>query len=93
MKITARNLLRHELIGLKVRVKDSTDPGLKGLKGEVVDETMKTLTIRKGERKLMLPKSNTRFAFSINGREVTVEGKVLAGRPEERLKVKKRIWL
>lgn len=93
MRITARNLLRHELIGLKVRVTDSTDPGLKGVEGEIVDETMKTLTIKKGDRRLMVPKSNTRFAFSINGREVTVEGRALAGRPEERVKMKRRIWL
>jgi ribonuclease P protein subunit POP4 len=93
VRITARNLLRHELIGLKVKVKDCTHPGLRGLEGEVIDETMKTLTIRKGKRRLMVPKSNARFAFSISGGEVIVNGRVLAGRPEERLKMKRRIWL
>ncbi len=43
MKITPRNLLKHELIGLLVEVIDSSHKGFVGISGIVVDETMKTI--------------------------------------------------
>ena len=36
--ITPQNLVRHELIGLKARVADSSDKKIIGLEGRVVDE-------------------------------------------------------
>ncbi|MCW3992450.1 MAG: ribonuclease P protein subunit, partial [Candidatus Bathyarchaeota archaeon] len=48
--ITARNLLRHELIGLDVEVVRDRNPSNASIRGRVVDETRNTLLIRKGER-------------------------------------------
>jgi len=40
-----KNLPKHELIGLEVKVVDSTDESLVGINGEVLDETQSLLRI------------------------------------------------
>lgn len=88
--ITPQNLVRHELIGLKVRVIAAKDAAKKGLAGAVIDETQKTLTIRlekNGER--MVAKRECAFEFELpDGRKVEVDGRMVFGRPEERIKKK-----
>ena len=93
MSITPQNLVRHELIGLKVKIKQSTNKSQIGLRGRVVDETYKTLKIetRKGEK--AIPKDIAVFIFVLpNGTKVQVDGKVLIGRPEDRIKKKLPRW-
>jgi len=51
--ITPQNILAHELIGLDVIVKDSTDESRIGLKGKVVDETKNVLKIEEQKRRPM----------------------------------------
>jgi ribonuclease P protein subunit POP4 len=94
MPISAENLVRHELIGLKLRVAESSDPTQKGLMGKVVDESYNTIKIEtaKGEEKI-IPKDNTIFIFVLpNGMKVKVDGKVLISRPEDRIKKKFARW-
>jgi ribonuclease P protein subunit POP4 len=45
MPLTPETLPRHELVGLRVRVVESTDPSRVGIAGRVVGETMHTLCI------------------------------------------------
>jgi ribonuclease P protein subunit POP4 len=78
--ITARNIIKHELIGLEVEVKG------KNVKGVVIDETKNMLIIKKGKRKLHFPKENNIFIFKLKSEFIEVNGKLLKGRPEERLK-------
>jgi len=94
MSITPQNLIRHELCNLSVRIKDSTDPSHKGLSGRVIDETYNTLKIEtKGGKEKVIPKNNTLFIFTLpNKVKVQVEGKVLIGRPEDRIKKKIARW-
>jgi ribonuclease P protein subunit POP4 len=94
MPITAQNLVRHELIGLEVKMKNSTDPTQKGLKGKVVDESYNTLKIEaKGGREKVIPKGNSVFIFTLpNAVKVQVDGKLLIGRPEDRIKKKIARW-
>jgi ribonuclease P protein subunit POP4 len=87
--INERNLVRHELIGLEVEVKNSANKSQIGIKGRVVDETYKMLVIetKKGEK--MIEKKSSVFIFKLpNGKKVEVEGWVLVGRPEDRIKKK-----
>jgi ribonuclease P protein subunit POP4 len=89
MPITPKNLVRHELIGLKVKVVKSTEKTQRGLTGVVIDETYNTLKIetRKGEKTVI--KSNCVFIFTLPDKtKVQVDGKVLIGRPENRIKKK-----
>ena len=94
MPITAKNIVRHELIGLKVRIEKSTDPTQKGLRGKVIDESYNTIKIEtvKGKEKV-IPKKNSVFIFTLpNKTKVQVEGKLLVARPEDRIKKKFPRW-
>lgn len=92
--ITQETLPRHELIGLHVRVVESTDPTLIGCSGEIVMETKKTITIEEREgsrenssqskRTRQVPKAGAMFEFALGGKYVTVTGERLIARPAER---------
>lgn len=92
-EITPHNILRHELIGLNVRITRSTDPTIKGARGTIVDETRHMLTLVGRARKISVPKSVATFRFKLhNGTLVDVDGTRLIGRPENRLKTRVRRW-
>jgi len=99
MSITANNVVRHELIGLRVRVDKHTDKSLEKLSGQVVDETYNMLRIEGKKRGQKLKKEkgvekrNGVFIFTLpNGVKVEVEGELLVGRPEDRIKKKFKKW-
>ncbi|MWG35137.1 ribonuclease P protein component 1 [Halomarina oriensis] len=73
--LTAETLPRHELVGLHVRVADSSDPTLVGCEGEVVSETTNTLVLesvartsgqRQGSRSVRVPKAVATFEFRLD---------------------------
>ncbi len=81
------NLPAHELIGLKVRVKSSTDPLLRDLAGTVRNETRNTLVIEARGRVLTVSKSGASFLFELpSGENATIDGNALRFRPEDRVK-------
>jgi len=91
--ISSRNLIRHELIDLKVEVAKSSNRFHVGIKGLVVDETKNLLIIEteKGIKKIQ--KKGTSFIFTIpNGKKVKVNGTIIAKRPEERIKIRVKKW-
>ena len=91
--ITPENLVRHEFIGLEVRVVKSTTPSQVGLSGRVVDESRNILSIETPKGVRNLPKADCTFSFRIpSGEWVRVEGKLLLARPEDRPKKKLRKW-
>ena len=94
MKITPRNLLKHELIGLLIEVIDSTHKGYIGISGIVIDETMNMIKILSQDKKIrMIPKETCIFKIALpDGTILKVDGKVLLGRPEDRLKKKLKFW-
>ncbi len=94
MSINTKNLIRHELIGLKVKIEDSKHHTLRGVKGLITNETLNTITIDNGIKKMIIPKSTVQLSFSLaHAKKVIVDGKAIVGRPEERIKAKKRTWL
>ena len=91
--ITPQNILRHELIGLAVKVSEATNPTIKGLRGTVVDETKNTLKIMAVQGISVIPKDIATFRFTLpDGVLVDVEGNRLVARPESRLKTRVRRW-
>ena len=91
--ISARNLIRHEIIGLHVEVANSSNIHQKGTKGMVVDETKNTLTIETDKGLKKIQKKGSEFIFKIpNGKIVKVDGKRIVARPEERIKLKVKKW-
>lgn len=88
------NLVRHELIGLKVKIIDSKNKKLKGISGAVVYETYNTIIIENLKKKRKtIPKKGTIFVFELeNGKKVKILGNILVGRPEDRIKKKFPKW-
>lgn len=91
--ITPKNLVHHELIGLRVRVAESRNPKNKGLAGLVVDETRNMLILEIRGKEKQLAKSEHTFIFTLPSKErVRVEGQVLVARPEDRIKKRVKKW-
>ncbi len=93
--ITAENIKGHEMIGLEVLVKKSSDKSREGIIGKIVDETKNTFIVEgkhespKGEvkiKKFIMPKKECEFEFNLNGEKVIVKGIEIMRRPEERAK-------
>jgi len=91
--MNAYSLIRHELIGLAVKVSSSTNDAMCTLEGTVIDESKNMLTLSDGGRRIMIPKDVATFKFTLkDGALVQVDGYRLLGRPETRLKSKVRRW-
>ncbi len=89
MRHTRKNIFYHEIIGLKVRIIEHSDPSLVGVVGRIVDETQKTIVIEtlSGKRKRVL-KEHGVYEIRLPHREekVIIRGFEILGRPEDRLK-------
>lgn len=91
--ITPKNLIRHELVGLEVRITESSNPSQAGLSGKVVDESRNMLLIETGDGVRSFSKDECTFSFRIpTGEWVMVRGSLLVARPEDRVKKKHRKW-
>jgi ribonuclease P protein subunit POP4 len=93
MKVTP-DIIRGEFIGTEAKVSKSKHSGYVGLSGRIIDETRNTFTIlHEGKRKKIVKNSAIfHFKFS-DGTVVEIDGKLLLGRPEDRLKKHvKRLW-
>jgi ribonuclease P protein subunit POP4 len=89
--ITPQNVFRHEFIGLTVEVTDSTNEGLIGLHGIIIDETRNTIKIDTGKDEKIIPKDSVTLLFTLpEGEKVSIDGKVILARPEDRIKKKFR---
>lgn len=90
---TPENLARHELIGLEVKIVSSPNAAMQGVEGKVVDETRNMLVIEKADGKeVSVPKEGSVFSFVLGGERVKIDGCVLVGRPEDRIRKKLRQW-
>jgi len=92
--ITAKNILRHELIGLDIEVVRDRNPSNVSIRGRVIDESRNTLLIQQGKKEKRVAKQTAVFRFKLpDSTAVEVEGPALVGRPEDRVKRKmKRGW-
>jgi len=87
-------IIQHEFIGLEVKVVKSSNPSYVGISGKIIDETRNTFVIlQDGKRKTAI-KDQAVFQFTFpDATIVEIDGKVLVGRPEERLKKRiRRLW-
>lgn len=81
------SIIQHELIGLEAKVVKSSNPYNMGISGRVMDETRNTLVILHRDKEKVIVKNSAGFQFTLpDGTVVEVDGKVLVGRPEDRLK-------
>ncbi|MFB3889282.1 MAG: ribonuclease P protein component 1 [Candidatus Bathyarchaeia archaeon] len=88
------DIIRHEFIGSEGKVASSQHADYVGLHGQVVDESKNTFTLQhEGKAKTVVKEAAVfHFKFS-DGTVVEIDGKLLVGKPEDRLKkTVKRLW-
>lgn len=93
MKITP-DIIRYEFIGSGAEITRSSHGGYVGLGGIVVGETKNTFTlISEGQTKSVI-KDQAVFNFKFgDGTVAEIDGRLLVGRPEDRIKKSiKRLW-
>ncbi len=88
--ITPKNVVKHELIGLKAIVEKTS--------GTITDETKSTITLTKQNKtkKKIIKKGNTFRITLPDGSIVEIKGELLQGKPQERIKKKIKVknrWL
>ena len=93
MKVTP-DLVRYEFIGTQALVAKSLHEDYVGICGKVVGETKNTFTLLDGDKAKSIIKEFSVFNFTFDdGTVVDVDGKLLVGRSEDRLKKTiKRLW-
>jgi len=84
--MNASDIIKHELIGLEAEITDSKNKSNVGIKGTIIDETKNTLTIEDRGKRKRLFKNNIILKIEINSQAVRIDGKLLSGRPKERIK-------
>ena len=93
MKVTP-DIIRYEFIGAEGKVAQSLHHDYVGLAGRVIGETKNTFTLlQEGQAKSIIKEFSV-FNFKFDdGTVVDIDGKLLVGRSEDRLKKSiKRLW-
>jgi ribonuclease P protein subunit POP4 len=93
LKITPA-FIQGEIIGLDVQVVKSTNPSCIGIQGAIINESRNTLTIHHSNEDSIIIKNTSVFHFTTkNGTIIEVDGNIITGRPEDRVKKHlKRRW-
>ena len=86
MRFKLKDIIKHELIGLNIKITESKNKANIGLTGKIIDETKHTITIKTKTRKKMVFKNNIKLELKLNNKKISVNGKLLTGRPEDRVK-------
>ena len=85
MALTAETLVRHELVGLDVRVVSASNPDVIDVSGEVVTETTRTLGIETDGQVSHVPKDSATFEWTLpSGEVVRTAGERLLARSARR---------
>ena len=93
MKVTS-DIIPYEFIGAEGTVAQSPHEDYVGVGGKVVGETKNTFIFLNEGRRRSVIKESAVFNFKFDdGTVVQIDGKLLVGRPEDRLKKSvKRLW-
>ncbi len=83
--ITVDNITSHEFIGLYTEITKSTNPQIIGLNGRVINETKSMFTINTEKGVKSIAKSQNSWKFSIEDKDVIVEGTKITKRPFDRI--------
>ena len=83
--ITADNITSHELIGLRTEIVESSNLQIIGLNGTITDETKSMIVINTINGTKMIAKSNNIWKFSIDNKDIVLNGSKIAKRPFDRI--------
>jgi ribonuclease P protein subunit POP4 len=79
-------IVKDELIGRHVKIKECTDPAFVNVSGMVIDETKNTFLIETEDKQKRIAKKTATFEFEYKEKKITVKGSRLIYRPEDRTK-------
>ncbi|MBI2076570.1 MAG: ribonuclease P protein subunit [Candidatus Aenigmarchaeota archaeon] len=88
---TYKNILRHELTGLDCEIVGALNKSQIGIKGKIVEETLKTIVIKNDSLK-RIQKKGTVFRLQTPKEKIDVYGDFIVSRPEDRIKKKIKKW-
>jgi len=93
MKITP-SIIQGEFIGLDAEIVKNSNPHLVKIKGKITDETRNTFVILHEGRQKTVAKDASVFHFTMQDETIVeIYGKLLVGRPEDRVKKQiRRLW-
>jgi ribonuclease P protein subunit POP4 len=83
--ITADNIRSHEFIGLDTEIVQSTNPQVIGLNGRIINETKSMFTINTENGVKSIAKSTNDWKFSIQNKDIIVDGSKITKRPFDRI--------
>jgi len=86
--ITADNITSHEFIGLYTEIIQSSNPQIIGLNGRIVDETKSMFRINTENGIKSIAKSKNSWKFSIEDKDVIIDGSKIVKRPFDRIGAK-----
>ena len=82
------SLLKGEFIGSRIKVIKAKNKDNVGISGEVIDETKNTFVIKNNKGKKTLLKEQCTFKIYKKNKTMTVDGRMISKRPEDRIKLK-----
>ncbi len=83
--ITIDNITSHEFIGLHTEITQSSNPQIIGLNGRIVDETKSMFKINTKNGTKSIAKSENSWKFSIEDKDIVIDGSKIAKRPFDRI--------
>ena len=83
--ITAENITSHELIGLRTEIVESSNSQIIGLNGTITDETKSMISINTANGTKMIAKLNNSWKFSVDNKDIILNGSKIAKRPFDRI--------
>ena len=86
--ITSDNIMSHELIGLRTEIVESSNSQIIGLNGTIIDETKSMIIMDTTNGTKMIAKSNNSWKFSIDNKDIILNGSKIAKRPFDRIGAK-----
>lgn len=93
MNITP-GFIQGEFIGLDAKIAKSSNSSIVKVTGKIVDETQNTFVILQSGKEKIIAKNTSVFHFTLeDGTVIEIDGKLLVGRPEDRVKKRiRRLW-
>jgi ribonuclease P protein subunit POP4 len=88
MGTNIKDIAKRELIGLRAKIVDSKNKANIGIAGKIIDETKNTIIIESGKKQKRLFKTNITIDVYADKKTIRINGKLLSGRPKERVKSK-----
>lgn len=88
------DIICREFVGVDTEITKSRHQDSVGMSGKIIDETRNTFTISSEGKRKVVAKDFASFRFSFrDGTIVEIHGRLLVGRPEDRLKKNiRRLW-